>query len=106
MLGEIDLHRVTQHRMTATASWTSSRIVSANEQWHRDNRLLPIIVLDDDIWRYDWGGFHIIRWRSIKSANECIIFPFWWLVIPMTLLSAYLLLSKPCQRPNPPVPHA
>ncbi len=49
-------------------------------------------------WRTDWIGFHFgaanATAGSIRRVEFWIV-PYWSIVIPLTLLSAYLLLSKP-----------
>lgn len=49
-------------------------------------------------WRVDWLGFHFGAAKNTAGTIRLIefwIIPFWSIVIPMTLLSAWLLLSKP-----------
>ena len=67
------------------------------------------------IWRNDRAGFHIGRYhRKLLNqtgtgefvADSCMI-PHWSLVLPLTLLSAYLILWKPRnQQPTASKPHA
>jgi len=51
--------------------------------------------------RWDWGGFHYGRYcdeRPIGGIRLTFrIIPHWSIVWPLTLLSAWLLLSKPCK---------
>ena len=55
-------------------------------------------------WRWDWIGFHAgvadNDDRAVISRIETYMIPYWSIVVPLTLLSAYLLLSKP--RPTKP----
>jgi hypothetical protein len=62
------------------------------------------------VWRNDWGGFHIGRYhRQLLNqtatgefvADSCMI-PYWCFVLPLTLLSAYLILWKPKKRESGP----
>jgi hypothetical protein len=46
----------------------------------------------DKIWR--WGGFSLLRVQTESLRATVGIIPYWAVVIPMTLLSAWLLLSK------------
>jgi len=47
------------------------------------------------VWRWDWAGFHLTdRMHGDDSYQMCIV-PYWCVVPPLTLLSAWLLLSKP-----------
>lgn len=48
-------------------------------------------------WRWDWAGFHFgvgTAWWIVGLTNQYMV-PYWTVVIPLILLSAYLLLSKP-----------
>ena len=62
----------------------------------------------DDLDLWEWGSETIDPNRWIDAGNywdltsdHCAI-PYWSIVIPLTLLSAYLLLSKPRRKPNQP----
>jgi hypothetical protein len=49
-------------------------------------------------WRVDFAGFHFGMGRHRSWANWKVqfwVFPYWSIVIPKTLLSAWLLLSAP-----------
>jgi hypothetical protein len=53
-------------------------------------------------WRWDWAGFHFGEGESpmqmmIREHLKSYFVPYWSIVIPLTLLSAYLLLTKPRQ---------
>ena len=52
-------------------------------------------------WRMDWAGFHIGGYSTLRNAIlfrvESCMFPYWSLVIPLTLISLWLFLSKPRQ---------
>jgi len=52
--------------------------------------------------RMDWAGFNFgsIEWTTLtdppkKGAFAVWIIPYWSLILPLTLLSAYLLVAKP-----------
>jgi len=50
----------------------------------------PDFVFD---WRWDWAGFHIGAGQySSRRDQDCMI-PYWALVMPLSLLSAWFLLS-------------
>ena len=60
-------------------------------------------------WTWSWAGIRL--GRSIEPPSDTdgyyvidIFYP--WIVVPLTLLSAYLLLSKPrpAKKPEPSVP--
>lgn len=80
---------------------------SAHFHWdafQRDKMVFkePLARLGKVDWRWDFGGFHfskegqgqVIRWYMI---------PYWSFVIPLTALSAWLLLSKPAKPKQKPV---
>lgn len=46
-------------------------------------------------WRWHWGGFGVREFSSQQANLEICVIPYWSFVIPLTLLSAWLLLSKP-----------
>jgi len=52
----------------------------------------------DMIWRRDFLGFQFgagtHKQQSLLNMHLCMI-PYWLIVIPLTLLSAFFLLSKP-----------
>ena len=51
-------------------------------------------------WRWDWAGFHIGEGHYASRRDQDIMVPYWSLVIPLTLISAWLLLSRP-RKTNP-----
>ena len=63
-------------------------------QWH----VLALLINDyvDIKWRWSWGGFRRgeVLVRTVSAGTVWMI-PYWFLVVPLTLLSAYLLLVKP-----------
>jgi hypothetical protein len=50
-------------------------------------------------WRWDCGRFHfgsgMMKWRTGDLKCGYYIVPYWSIVIPLTLVSAFLLFSKP-----------
>ena len=58
-------------------------------------------------WRWDFIGFHFCGYLhqggGIGNSFRWYVIPYWSIALPPTLLSAYLLLSKPRQ-PNPQSP--
>ena len=46
-------------------------------------------------WRWDWAGFHIGEGQYATRRDQDIMVPYWSIVLPLTALSAFLLLSKP-----------
>ena len=54
-------------------------------------------------WQWELGGFRYL----CNSDIRCVVAPYWSLAIPLTLLSAYLILWKPRkQQPTASKPHA
>lgn len=47
-------------------------------------------------WKYSLGGFQLYRydWSRFNQSGMACTLPYWSIVIPLTLLSAWLLLSK------------
>jgi hypothetical protein len=50
-------------------------------------------------WRREWGGFYFGVSHSALRRDEDFMIPYWTVVLPLTSLSAWLLLSKP-RRPK------
>lgn len=48
-------------------------------------------------WQYQWPGFRIGAGQDADFITEQLIMHYFLLVIPLALLSCYLLLSKPRQ---------
>ena len=50
-------------------------------------------------WQWNWCGFHFaaatIGNPPAKTRHDVLIIPYWSLVLPLTLLSAWLILGKP-----------
>lgn len=50
-------------------------------------------------WRRKWWGFEFGEARQMSGTHAVFrIIPYWSLVLPMTLLSAFLILWKPSKR--------
>ena len=57
-------------------------------------------------WRWKWGGFgfgasvegskQIGNQMIVMAPGSLVVIPFWSIVISLTILAAFLLLSKPC----------
>lgn len=52
------------------------------------------------IWRRDWGDFHVGSALTLTGKSEpfecyTCAFPYWVVIAPLAVTSAYLLLSKP-----------
>jgi len=66
------------------------------------NDVIPRMLEDDWIgaWKWSCGEFHFLTSRFDNENGRAAVvrwyvFPYWSIVIPLTLLSAWLLLSKP-----------
>ena len=48
-------------------------------------------------WRWDWAGFHIGegRYKNPNRRDQDCMIPYWFIVIPLTAIAAWLILSKP-----------
>ena len=54
-------------------------------------------------WDWQWCGFGS---GHVPSGAYLWVLPYWSIVVPLTLLSGYLLLSRPSLQTTQPVPHA
>ena len=61
--------------------------------WQNTNATdIDSVLSDDDEWRWRVLGFGFV---TSKAADTSVLFfPYWSIVIPLTALSAWLLLSK------------
>lgn len=105
MWGQLDFGRVTAHRgKRLVASWASTDVSRSNWGYLDKNGNPEAIdfVSEVDVveWRWAWGGFRFGAGNSPDYRTEDYQFPYWSLEIPLTLLSAYLLLSQPRPKPN------
>ena len=46
-------------------------------------------------WRRDWNQFHFGAGSNGSGHTDSYIIPYWSIVVPLTLLSAYLILWAP-----------
>ena len=73
--------------------------------WRAD----AIVPTDEDVvfdhshyiyeWRWQWGTIDAGRVHSPGDGRvraKYVILPYWFITIPLALISAFLLLSKPC----------
>ena len=54
-------------------------------------------TISDPTFVWSWNGFSSIESQSGRASS----IPYWSIVIPLTLLSAYLIVWKPRQRTEP-----
>ncbi|MDB5345259.1 MAG: hypothetical protein JWP89_3636 [Schlesneria sp.] len=64
-------------------TFDSSRLIWETEKSVPLDELLP----EDTKWSFQWGGFGYAR-----NKFQFFTFPYWSIAVPLTLLSAYLLL--------------
>jgi hypothetical protein len=60
------------------------------------------VVFDGFIWVISLCGFKVGYQLPPQCCHTVCLIPYWSIVIPLTLLSAWLLLSKPRTKPEPP----
>jgi hypothetical protein len=63
---------------------------------------LPFLQSNLD-WRWDWLGFHFSSEVSPTVQHRYFIVPYWFIVVPLTVLSAWLILSKPRTKSEPSI---
>lgn len=93
--GGIDVYRVAG--MEPAGEWIySSRPAPLDENGH-PKLATPWESHHEIEWRWDWAGFHVgvSRWNRMNWQIESCMIPYWSIVIPLTLISAWLLLSRP-----------
>jgi hypothetical protein len=99
--GRINVLRWTPHASGSLFSWgVRAASMDRNPLTNRG------IKKPFDLWhefhvknRFDWAGFHFgsgkhTSWHGERGIEIWFI-PYWSIVIPLTLLSVFLLLSKP-----------
>ena len=76
------------YEMPPLPGWTRIRIDVTGD---------PVDATEDDglRWHWKWCGFGVYDWAS--EPVRAIEIPHWSVVLPLTVLSAYLLLIKPRQ---------
>lgn len=98
MGGGIDFYRFTFGDVADTFEWPSLDIASNALSVNRNDTVDPWGSHQIE-WRWDWMGFHIGEANVVGSGQrarhdqDCMV-PYWAMVLPMTVLSALLLLRK------------
>jgi hypothetical protein len=100
--GRLQLGRWTPHGNGPLLTWGSINAAESQENPVDENGAQkpfdPFEFLDVE-WRWDWGGFHfgasMNRAKTRKKRVELWVVPYWSITVPLTLLSAFLLLTKP-----------
>ena len=68
----------------------------AYEDQHKDGNYLPTLFFGS------WGQVGSAIPASVHAESVGLYIPYWFLVLPITLLSTYLLLWKPRKRDSAP----
>jgi len=103
--GRIDFSRTTNTEYPPKFDWFSVELSSMRKFWVDANgnpREIDPWPRHEMEWRWDWAGFHFgagtassfVAGIAKKRRDEDYMLPFWSIVIPPTLLSAFLLLLK------------
>lgn len=110
---EVDLSNVTYRIGSTESNFRLIRVTPAagtGFSWSASPIPAPPAVLwanhYEMEWRRDWAGFQLgTGVLNGTDANKLRVtvysFPYWSIVLPLTALSAWLLLSKPSQMPEP-----
>jgi hypothetical protein len=77
---------------------TSDRITHL--QWPVEQKVIHPFIFAEIDWqrRFRWNGFEMGEGHLIGIPLMTWTIPYWSLAIPLTLLSAYLILGKPRKR--------
>lgn len=70
---------------------------------HTDRTDIDSVLASDAEWQWQMLGFGYVTSPTIKSTTILFI-PYRFIVIPLAVVSAYLLLSKPRRKPSAPKP--
>ena len=78
----------------------------ASPLWQSEpsSNIPPLFENDAFDWKWKFCGFGFGIAESPLGQEVLSVAPYWSIVIPLTLLSAYLLLSKPRKKPGPKAP--
>ena len=73
-----------------STNWSTDKVLIMSSQFD------PMRGLYAEPRRWDWAGFHFGRVHLDRRSpwQSCTV-PYWSIVIPLTLISAYLILTKP-----------
>lgn len=97
--GGLDFYRVTYRDSTVAEGWAWPRVMSYPIGTQDPMDLAPWPCHEIE-WRWDFMGFHvgvanlIGTGQPIRRDQDCMV-PYWSIILPLTLLSAYLILWKP-----------
>ena len=71
--------------------WISDPIDGNTPLYCEDHWIVPDIT-----WRWTWCGFDLRdATDELKYRDRHWVIPYWCIVLPLTMLSTYLLLTKP-----------
>jgi hypothetical protein len=89
---------ITLHKSPSTSHpviWVSTPLQDPDRKhWMKGN-----LGYHSDQWlRREWGGF--VFSHHVKQPRLQLVFPYWSIILPLTLLSAYLILVPSWKRPT------
>ena len=87
--GRMEFYRVTPFQIEGSFYWKSKNVT---EGMSNEGDLWSGL---DVKWRWDFAGCHFGAFVWDRFHFERFIVPYWSIVIPLTLLSAFLFLSTP-----------
>lgn len=94
-------------RWTMADASSESKLVPFHAGWFRKpyDQVTTVIagieeMINPNPWEREWCGFGVYE-TSSPLLVKAWKFPYWSIVIPLTLLSAWLLLSKPRAKKPP-----
>lgn len=79
-------------RIDRPPSWRSIWLTASDRQ--RWIARLPDLDPIPQAVHWEFAGFHLVRRIQLQYKRICIAIPFWSIVLPLTLLSGYLLIWK------------
>lgn len=71
---------------------------------HQNARPNDLWIVFRPRWRFDLAGLHLSDGIAHGTEHRYLFVPYWSIVLPLTALSAFLLLSKPRQSTEKKIP--
>jgi hypothetical protein len=75
--------------------WSGLSNLAALDENRNTKYVSPRPAQQETVRRWDWAGFHFVDRRRMNWRHDEYMIPYWSIVIPLTLISAFLLLTKP-----------
>jgi hypothetical protein len=97
--GAIDFLRFWEPESQDELYFLSGDLMSENGSWLDETGYINPWSSSHQIkWRLDWHGFRVgVSHIGNRHDTDCVL-PYWSIAIPLTLISAYLILWKPRKR--------